>query len=108
MTIGYHAVSVKTVSKITSPPFYALIVIFGVIINAMILSVRNIEFTKKNENEPFCCKKCLENIPFNGLNANEFNSFTKFDVIETRNGSNIKLTPTPMQQITIDKLNNLI
>ena len=47
MTIGYHAVSVKTVSKITNPPFYALIVIFGVIINAMILSVRNIEFTKK-------------------------------------------------------------
>ena len=60
------------------------------------------------EDEPFCCQKCFEHIPFNGLNSNEFVSFIKFDVIETRNGSNVKLTPTPSQQIIIDKLNNLI
>ena len=35
-------------------------------------------------------------------------SFAKFDVIETLDGSNIKLTPTPDQQVIIDKLNNLI
>ena len=63
---------------------------------------------QKNEDEPFCCQKCLENIPFNSLNSNEFVSFAKFDVIETRNGSNVKLTPTPSQQVIIDKLNNLI
>ena len=63
---------------------------------------------QKNEDEPFCCQKCFENIPFNNLNANEFISFAKFDVIETRNGSNVKLTPTASQQLIIDKLNNLI
>ena len=47
-------------------------------------------------------------MPFNDLNDNEFNSFSKFDVIETRNGSNIKLTPTASQQKIIDKLNGLI
>ena len=32
----------------------------------------------------------------------------KFDVIETQNDSNIRLTPTPTQQKIIDKLNNII
>ena len=32
----------------------------------------------------------------------------KFDILETQNGANIKLTPTPTQQIIIDKLNNLL
>ena len=32
----------------------------------------------------------------------------KFDVLETQNGANIKLTPSPTQQIIIDKLNNLL
>ena len=35
----------------------------------------------------------MENIPFNGLNSTEFDTFMKFDVIETENGANIKLTP---------------
>ena len=61
-----------------------------------------------NINEPFCCQKCFEKIPFNCLNPTEFHTFSKFDVIETQNGSNLKLTPTPAQQIIIDKLNNLI
>ena len=42
------------------------------------------------------------------MNSNEFVSFLKYDVIETRNGANIQLTPTPNQQVIIDKLNNLI
>ena len=63
---------------------------------------------QKNIDEPFCCQKCFEQIPFNSLNSTEFNTFTKFDIIENQNGSNIKLTPTPTQQIIIDKLNNLI
>ena len=63
---------------------------------------------QKNIDEPFCCQKCFEEIPFNSLNSTEFNTFSKFDVIENQNGSNIKLTPTPTQQIIIDKLNNLI
>ena len=63
---------------------------------------------QKNVEEPFCCQKCLEQIPFNTLNSTEFETFSKFDVIETQNGSDIKLTPTPTQQIIIDKLNNLI
>ena len=63
---------------------------------------------QKNIDEPFCCQKCFEEIPFNSLNATEFNSFAKFDVIETQNGSDIKLTPTPTQKIIIDKLNNLM
>ena len=66
---------------------------------------------KKHQNNPeehFCCLKCLENIPFNSLNSTEFDTFMKFDVIETENGANIKLTPTPSQQKIIDKLNTLI
>ena len=63
---------------------------------------------QKNIDEPFCCQKCLEEIPFNSLNCNEFNTFSKFDVVETQNGSNIRLKPTPTQQIIIDKLNNLL
>ena len=63
---------------------------------------------QKNIDELFCCQKCFENIPFNSLNSNEFDSFYKFDVIETQNGSEIKLTSSPSQQIIIDKLNNLI
>ena len=46
-------------------------------------------------------------MPFNSLNSTEFNTFSKFDIIETQKGSNKKLTPTPTQ-IIIDKLNNLI
>ena len=42
------------------------------------------------------------------MNSNEFVSFLKYDVMETRNGANIQLTPTPNQQVIIDKLNNLI
>ena len=63
---------------------------------------------QKNENEPFCCQKCYEQIPFNSLNSTEYDTYFKFDVIETQNGSDIKLTPTPAQQIIIDKLNSLI
>jgi hypothetical protein len=63
---------------------------------------------QKNIDEPFCCQKCFEQIPFNSLNSTEFDTFSKFDIIETQNGSNIKLTHTPSQQIIIDKLNNLI
>ena len=59
-------------------------------------------------NEPFCCQTCFQQFPFNTLNSTEYNTFSKFDVIETQNGSDIKLTPTPTQQIIIDKLNNLI
>ena len=62
---------------------------------------------QKNIDEPFCCQKCFEDIPFNPLNSTEFDTFSKFDVIETQNGSNIQLSPTPTQQIIIDKLNNL-
>ena len=47
-------------------------------------------------------------MPFNSLNSTEFHTFSKFDVVETQNGSDIKLTPTPTQQKIIDKLNNLI
>ena len=63
---------------------------------------------QKNIDEPFCCQKCFEQIPFNSLNSTEFGTFSKFDVIETQNGSDIQLSPTPTQQIIIDKLNNLI
>ena len=63
---------------------------------------------QKNIDEPFCCQKCFEQIPFNSLNSTEFDTFSKFDIIETQNGSNINLTPTPTQQMIIDKLNNLI
>ena len=63
---------------------------------------------QKNVNEPFCCQTCFQQFPFNTLNSTEYNTFSKFDVIETQNGSDIKLTPTPTQQIIIDKLNNLI
>ena len=47
-------------------------------------------------------------MPYNNLNDNEFNTYTKFDVIETQNGANISLTPTPSQQKIIDRLKNLI
>ena len=47
-------------------------------------------------------------MPFNNLNINEYVSFAKYDVIETRNGANIKLTPTASQQVVINKLNDLI
>ena len=50
---------------------------------------------QKKPDEPFCCQKCFEQIPFNVLNAEEYDSFSKFDVIETQNGANIKLTPSP-------------
>ena len=63
---------------------------------------------QKNVDEPFCCQKCFEEIPFNSLNVTEYDTYFKFDVVETQNGSNIKLSPTPTQQIIIDKLNNLI
>ena len=63
---------------------------------------------QKNQDEPFCCQKCLEHIPFNSLNSTEFKTFTKFDVIETQNGANIKLTPSPSQQKIIERLKNLI
>ena len=73
-------------------------------------NIKSKEYKKhiKNDDEPFCCQKCFEEIPFNNLNSNEYDSFTKFDVIETENGSNIKLTPTPSQQAIMNKLNNLI
>ena len=73
-------------------------------------SITGKEYKKHQNNidEPFCCQKCFEHIPFNSLNSNEFDSFAKFDVTETQNGSDIRLTPTPTQQIIIDKLNNLI
>ena len=63
---------------------------------------------QKNVDEPFCCQKCFQQIPFNSLNSTEFDTYLKFDVIETQNGSDIQLTPTPTQQIIIDKLNGLI
>ena len=63
---------------------------------------------QNNIDEPFCCQKCFEQMPFNSLNHTEFDTFLKFDVLETQNGSNIRLTATPTQQIIIDKLNNLI
>ena len=47
-------------------------------------------------------------MPYNNLNDNEFNTYTKFDVIETQNGANISLTPTPSQQKIIDRLKNLL
>ena len=47
-------------------------------------------------------------MPFNNLNHIEYRTFSKFDVIETQNGANIRLAPTPSQKIIIDKLNNLI
>ena len=53
---------------------------------------------QKNIDEPFCCQKCLEEIPFISLNSTEFKSFSKFDVIETQNGSDIKLNPTYNQK----------
>ena len=73
-------------------------------------SVTNKEYKihQKNIDEPFCCQKCFEEIAFNSLNSTEFQSFLKFDVIETENGSDIKLTPTPTQKIIIDKLNSLM
>ena len=63
---------------------------------------------QKDEDKYFCCQKCQQTLPYQSLNSNEFVSFLKYDVIETRNGANIKLTPTPNQQVIIDKLNNLI
>ena len=63
---------------------------------------------QKNPDEPFCCQNCLENIPFNNLNSREFETFTKFDVLENQNGANIKLTPTPSQLKIIQRLKNLI
>ena len=63
---------------------------------------------QNNPDEPFCCQKCLENIPFNNLNSNEFETFAKFDVLETQNGANIRLTPTPSQLKIIQRLKNLI
>ena len=59
---------------------------------------------QKNPETPFCCQKCSEHIAFNGLNSTEFETFCKFDVIETQNGANIRLTPTPSQQKIIDRL----
>ena len=47
-------------------------------------------------------------MPFNNLNHTEYNTFFKFDVIETQNNSNIKLNPTAAQQKIIDKLNALL
>ena len=72
------------------------------------LSSKEYKIHQKNIDRPFCCQKCFEEIPFNSLNSTEFNSFSKFDVIETQNGSNIRLNPTPSQQIIKDKLNNLV
>ena len=63
---------------------------------------------QKNPDQHFCCQKCLENIPFNVLNDTEFETLIKFDVLETQNGANIRLTPTPSQQRIIDRLKNLI
>ena len=63
---------------------------------------------QKNIDEPFCCQTCFHEIPFNSLNSTEYDTFTKFDVIETQNGSEIKLAPTPSQQVIINKLNDLI
>ena len=63
---------------------------------------------QKKPDEPFCCQKCLESLPFNVLNSTEFKTFIKFDVVETQNQSHIKLSPSPTQQIIIDKLNNII
>ena len=66
---------------------------------------------KKHQNDiekPFCCQNCFQHIPFNSLNSTEYDNFIKFDVTETQNGSNIRLTPTPSQQIIIDKLDNLV
>ena len=47
-------------------------------------------------------------MPFNTLNATEFDTFSKFDVIETQNGASIRLTPTPAQEKIINRLKNLI
>ena len=60
---------------------------------------------QNNVDEPFCCRKCFQQIPFNSLNSTEYDTYFKFDVIETQNSSDIKLTPTPTptQQIIINK-----
>ena len=42
------------------------------------------------------------------MNATEFETFSKFDVIETQNGASIRLTPTPAQEKIINRLKNLI
>ena len=72
------------------------------------ISSKEYKIHQKNAEEHFCCQKCFEEIPFNSLNSNEYSTFSKFDVIETQNGSNINLSPTPTQKIIIDKLNDLI
>ena len=54
-------------------------------------------------------KKCLEEeIPFNKLNDNEFESFLKYKVLESDNNINIRLNTSPAQQMIINKINNLI
>ena len=89
-------------------PFYVLFAIFGVIRNVTALKLMSTKNTKKIQRNLFAAKKCLENLPFNVLNSTEFKTFAKFDVIETQDGANIRLTPTPSQQKIINRLKNLV
>ena len=72
------------------------------------ISSKEYKTHQNNIDEPFCCQTCISCIPFNSLNPTEFQTFLKFDVIETQEGSNIRLNPTTAQQKIIDRINNLI
>ena len=73
------------------------------------ISRKQYKFFQENTNETFFCLKCLENeIPFSKLNDNEFESFLKYEVLESENNINIRLNTSPAQQTIINKINNLI
>ena len=73
------------------------------------ISRKQYKFYQENADEIFFCLKCLEEeIPFTKLNDNEFETFLKFDIVESENDINIRLKPSLTQQVIIDKLNSLI
>ena len=73
------------------------------------ISRKQYKFFQENTNENLFCLKCLENeIPFNKLNDNEFESFFKYEVLESESNINIRPNTSPAQQTIINKIKNLI
>ena len=67
------------------------------------------KFHQKNEDAPFCCSRCRQQIPFFNMNNDEFETYMKFDIHkDDTQQTNLKLNLTSAQQEVINKLNKLI
>ena len=64
---------------------------------------------QQNTDEPFCCKTCCANFPFNNINNIEFEFFLKYENKNNLDDLNINIqTPSSPKSIITYKINNLL